>query len=73
MTEETIGGFATSSASHCAAKSRGVASPALAATAGPKLSRILVVAFAMRRWIGDPQIELKRPVALGAHFISPEH
>jgi hypothetical protein len=39
MTEETIGGCAASSASHCAVKSGGVASPAFAATAGPKRSK----------------------------------
>src|SRR5579883_3419785 len=39
MTDETIGGPTASSASHCAAKSGGVASPASAATGGPHLPR----------------------------------
>ena len=39
MTDETIGGAAASSASHWAAKSGGVASPADGATSGPKPAR----------------------------------
>src|SRR2546421_3635944 len=39
MTEETIGGLAATNASHCAAKSGGLASPASGGTVGPHPAR----------------------------------
>ena len=69
MTEETIGGLMASNASHCAAKSGGVASPAVGATGGPETFKkcphlILVRTIAMRRWIRDPKIDLICPLPL---------
>ena len=76
MIEETIGGPASSSASHCAAKSGGVASPAVAGTSGPHCARKARTAascggVAARRRIGNPQVELERAVAAGAELRGP--
>ena len=76
MTDDTIGGAQSSSASHCAAKSGGAASPASGGTGGPQPARkrrtlFLVRRVARGRRVGDPQIELERAVAAGPHLGRP--
>ena len=66
ITDETIGGAAASKASHCAAKSGGVASPASGGTGRAPVRRGIrapaprAPGRARGGRIGDPQIELER-------------
>jgi hypothetical protein len=62
------GGAAASSASHCAAKSSGTASPGSAGTGGPHCLRnrrtSLMLGVANRRRVGDAQVDLDPTIAL---------
>jgi hypothetical protein len=77
MIEEMTGGPASNSASHWAAKSGGVTSPAVGGTSGPqprRNSRTAASEAGSRsggRRIGDPQIELECAVAAGSHIGRP--
>ena len=76
MIDETTRGAAASSASHCAAKSSGAASPASGGTGGPHCprksrTRASCSAIAHRRRVGDPQIDLEAAVALAAESARP--